>query len=416
LNKNKIINDPVYGFVAIPTGLVFDLVQHPYFQRLRYIKQVSMTHLVYPGALHTRFQHAIGAMHLMSMALETLRSKGVIISADEEEAVLSAILLHDIGHGPFSHSLEHSLIEGVSHELLSSLLMDRINHDLGGRLSLAITIFNNKYERKFLHQLVSSQLDVDRMDYLNRDSFFTGVSEGVISFDRIIKMLNVVEDEIVVEYKALYSVEKFLIARRLMYWQVYLHKTVIGAEQLLIKILQRAKYLTAAGHKLFSTPAFHWFLSQQVNKTNFLDDPLHLDWFTRLDDTDIMSAIKTWERHEDPILSAMCQRVMKRNLYRSVMSDKPFLPEYVDLVKAKVQAEMGVAQEDIHYYVFMQEIQNRAYNSSRDQIKILLKSGELVDIAEASDLGNLEALSKNVAKYALCYPKEVGYVAITSIK
>jgi HD superfamily phosphohydrolase len=415
LNKNKIINDPVYGFVAIPTGLVFDLVQHPYFQRLRYIKQVSMTHLVYPGALHTRFQHAIGAMHLMSMALETLRSKGVIISGDEEEAVLSAILLHDIGHGPFSHSLEHSLIEGVSHELLSSLLMDRINHDLGGRLSLAITIFNNKYERKFLHQLVSSQLDVDRMDYLNRDSFFTGVSEGVISFDRIIKMLNVVEDEIVVEYKALYSVEKFLIARRLMYWQVYLHKTVIGAEQLLIKILQRAKYLTAAGDKLFATPAFHWFLSQQVNKTNFLDDPLHLDWFTRLDDTDIMSAIKTWERHEDPILSTMCQRVMKRNLYRSVMSNKPFAPEYVDLVKAKVQTEMNVAQEDIHYYVFTQEIQNRAYNSSQDQIKILLKSGELVDIAEASDLGNLEALSKNVAKYALCYPKEVGYVAITSI-
>ncbi|WP_313266257.1 HD domain-containing protein [Sphingobacterium sp.] len=416
MNKNKIINDPVYGFVAIPTGLVFDLVQHPYFQRLRYIKQVSMTHLVYPGALHTRFQHAIGAMHLMSMALETLKSKGVRIAEEEEEAVLSAILLHDIGHGPFSHSLEHSLIEGVSHELLSSLLMDRINNDLGGRLSLAITIFNNKYERKFLHQLVSSQLDVDRMDYLNRDSFFTGVSEGVISFDRIIKMLNVVEDEIVVEYKALYSVEKFLIARRLMYWQVYLHKTVIGAEQLLIKILQRAKYLTAAGDKLFATPAFHWFLSQQINKSNFLDDPLHLDWFTRLDDTDIMSAIKTWERHGDHILSEMCQRVMKRNLYRSIMSDKPFTPAYIDLVKAKVQERMGVAQKDIHYYVFTQEIQNRAYNSCKDQIKILLKSGELVDITEASDLGNLEALSKNVAKYALCYPKEVGYVAITSSK
>jgi len=416
LNKNKIINDPVYGFVSIPTGLVFDLVQHPYFQRLRYIKQVSMTHLVYPGALHTRFQHAIGSMHLMAMALETLRSKGVSISDVEEEAALSAILLHDIGHGPFSHSLEHSLIEGVSHELLSSLLMDRINKDLDGRLSLAITIFNDKYERKFLHQLVSSQLDVDRMDYLNRDSFFTGVSEGVISFDRIIKMLNVVADEIVVDYKGLYSVEKFLIARRLMYWQVYLHKTVIGAEQLLIKILQRAKYLTAAGHQLFSTPAFHWFLSQQINKSNFLDNPLHLDWFTRLDDTDIMSAIKTWECHEDHILSTMCQRVMKRDLYRSVLSNKPFSREYIDLVKAKVQAEIGVAMEDMHYYVFTQEIQNRAYNSSQDQIKILLKSGELVDITEASDLGNLEALSKNVAKYALCYPKEVGYVAIPSVK
>ncbi|MDQ1152688.1 HD domain-containing protein [Sphingobacterium zeae] len=416
MNKNKIINDPVYGFVSIPTGLVFDLVQHPYFQRLRYIKQVSMTHLVYPGALHTRFQHAIGSMHLMAMALETLRSKGVFISDTEEEAALSAILLHDIGHGPFSHSLEHSLIEGVSHELLSSLLMDRINQDLDGRLSLAITIFNNKYERKFLHQLVSSQLDVDRMDYLNRDSFFTGVSEGVISFDRIIKMLNVVADEIVVDYKGLYSVEKFLIARRLMYWQVYLHKTVIGAEQLLIKILQRAKYLTAAGHQLFSTPAFHWFLSQQINKSNFLDNPLHLDWFTRLDDTDIMSAIKTWECHEDHILRTMCQRVMKRDLYRSVLSNKPFSREYIDLVKAKVQAEIDVAMEDIHYYVFTQEIQNRAYNSSQDQIKILLKSGELVDITEASDLGNLEALSKNVAKYALCYPKEVGYVAIPSVK
>ncbi|MDM1295440.1 HD domain-containing protein [Sphingobacterium sp. N143] len=411
MNKNKIINDPVYGFVAIPTGLVFDLVQHSYFQRLRYIKQVSMTHLVYPGALHTRFQHAIGAMHLMSMALETLRSKGITISEEEEEAVLAAILLHDIGHGPFSHSLEHSLIAGVSHELLSSLLMDRMNQDLGGRLSLAIDIFNNKYERRFLHQLVSSQLDVDRMDYLNRDSFFTGVSEGVISFDRIIKMLNVVNDEIVVEYKGLYSVEKFLIARRLMYWQVYLHKTVIGAEQLLIKILQRAKDLTASGTALFCTPAFHWFLSQEVDRTNFLDNPLHLDWFTRLDDTDIMSAIKTWEKHEDKILSRMCQRVMKRDLYRSVMSNKPFSMEYIDKVKSRVQACLGVEEKDLHYYVFTQEIHNRAYDPTSDQIKILLKSGELVDITEASDLGNLEALSKNVSKYALCYPKEVGYIA-----
>lgn len=416
MNKNKIINDPVYGFVAIPTGLVFDLIQHAYFQRLRYIKQVSMTHLVYPGALHTRFQHAIGAMHLMSMALETLRSKGIAISKEEEEAVLAAILLHDIGHGPFSHSLEHSLIEGVSHEWLSSLLMDRINQDFEGRLSLAIDIFNNKYERKFLHQLVSSQLDVDRMDYLNRDSFFTGVSEGVISFDRIIKMLNVVNDEIVVEYKGLYSVEKFLIARRLMYWQVYLHKTVIGAEQLLIKILQRAKYLTATGTALFSTPAFHWFLSKQVDRTNFLADALHLDWFTRLDDTDIMSAIKTWEGHEDKILSRMCQRIMKRDLYRSVMSNKPFAAEYVEEVKVRVQQAMGIGRDEMHYYVFMQEINNRAYDPAKDQIKILLKSGELVDITEASDLGNLEALSKNVAKYALCYPKEVGYIAIPSIR
>lgn len=406
----------MYGFVSIPSGLIFELIQHPYLQRLRYIKQVSMTHLVYPGALHTRFQHAIGAMHLMSLAIDTLKGKGVDISEEEKEAALAAILLHDIGHGPFSHSLEHTIIDGVSHELLSSLLMDRINNEFGGKLDLAITIFNNKYHRKFFHQLVSSQLDADRMDYLNRDSFFTGVSEGVISYDRIIAMLAVVDDQIVIEEKGIYSVEKFLIARRLMYWQVYLHKTVVGAEQLLIKILQRAKQLASGGNTLFATPAFNWFLTQKIDKNNFLEDALHLDWFTLLDDTDIMSAIKTWAHHEDSILCMMCQKLMSRELYRTIMSNVPFSKELMDEVYRRVKEYFQVSDDELQYYVFTQEIQNSAYDSHNDPIKILMKTGEISDIAEASDLSNLEALAKKVRKFVLCYPKELGYIAIPAKK
>ncbi|WP_400262222.1 HD domain-containing protein [Sphingobacterium sp. SG20118] len=412
MNKKKIINDPVYGFVSIPSGLIFDLIQHPYFQRLRYIKQVSMTHLVYPGALHTRFQHAIGAMHLMSLAIVTLKAKGVAISEEEEEAALAAILLHDIGHGPFSHSLEHTIINGVSHELLSSLLMDRINKDFEGKLDLAIIMFNNKYQRNFFHQLVSSQLDTDRMDYLCRDSFFTGVSEGVISFDRIIAMLFVVDDELVVEQKGIYSVEKFLIARRLMYWQVYLHKTVVGAEQLLIKILQRAKQLSNSGVSMFATPAFSWFLTQKIDKSNFLADESHLDWFTRLDDTDIMSAIKTWVQHEDKILRVMCQKLMSRELYRTVMSNEPFSEELMAEVYRRVKSHFHASDDELQYYVFTQAIHNSAYDIHQDTIKILMKTGEISDIAEASDLSNLEALAKKVQKFTLCYPKELGYISI----
>lgn len=412
MNKKKILNDPVYGFVSIPSGLIFELIQHRYVQRLRYIKQVSMTHLVYPGALHTRFQHAIGAMHLMSLAIDTLKSKGVVISAEEEEAALAAILLHDIGHGPFSHSLEHTIIDGVSHELLSALLMDRINKEFGGKLDLAITIFNNNYDRKFFHQLVSSQLDADRMDYLNRDSFFTGVSEGVISYDRIIAMLTVVDDQLVVEEKGIYSVEKFLIARRLMYWQVYLHKTVVGAEQLLIKILQRAKQLSSDGTTLFATPAFSWFLTQKIDKRNFLLHDTHLDWFTHLDDTDIMSAIKSWTQHEDDILRMMCQKLMSRGLYRTIVSNVPFSKELMDEVFRRVKDHFQVSDENLQYYVFTQAIQNSAYDSDNDTIKIFMKNGEIKDIAEASDLSNLEALAKKVQKFVLCYPKELGYIAI----
>lgn len=410
MNKKKIINDPVYGFVSIPSGFIFDLIQHPYFQRLRYIKQVSMTHMVYPGALHTRFQHVIGAMHLMQLAIDTLRSKGVLVSDEEEEAALVAILLHDIGHGPFSHSLEHTLIEGVSHEVISSMLMDRLNVELGGKLTLAITIFNDKYPRRFLHQLVSSQLDTDRMDYLNRDSFFTGVSEGVISFDRIIKMLAVKDDELVVEAKGIYSVEKFLIARRLMYWQVYLHKTVVGAEQMLIKALKRAKELSNQGYDLFATQALQHFLKNKVNADNFTTEESHLNWFTKLDDTDIMSAIKSWVNHEDKILSTLCSKLMRRDLFRTELRSQDFSEEEIAMVRDKAKQHFDLSEAEVDYFVYHQTIYNSAYSADKEPIKIINNKGKLLDIAEASDLSNLEALSKKVVKYALIYPKELGFV------
>ncbi|SMG35173.1 HD domain-containing protein [Sphingobacterium psychroaquaticum] len=410
MNKKKIINDPVYGFVSIPSAFIFDLVQHPYLQRLRYIKQVSMTHLVYPGALHTRFQHVVGAMHLMSLAIDTLKSKDVEISPEEEEAALAAILLHDIGHGPFSHSLEHTLIEGVSHEMISALLMDKLNEEFEGRLTLAITIFNDQYPRKFFHQLVSSQLDTDRMDYLNRDSFFTGVSEGVISFDRIIKMLHVYNDELVVEAKGIYSVEKFLIARRLMYWQVYLHKTVIGAELMLIKILARAKEISAQGASLFATQALRHFLTNKVDIHNFLEDPVHLTNFMRLDDTDILSAVKEWAFGEDKILRVLCTKLMQRNLLRTELRNASFSEEEVKQVRAKVKAHFRLTEEEVDYFVYTQVVRNSAYDLKQNNIKILNKQGVVQDITEASDLSNLEALAKSVEKYAISYPKEVGLV------
>lgn len=410
MNKKKIINDPVYGFVSIPSDFIFDLIQHPFLQRLRYIKQVSMTHLVYPGALHTRFQHVVGAVHLMGLAIDTLRSKAVEINDDEEQALLAAILLHDIGHGPFSHSLEHTLVEGVSHEIISSLLMDRLNEEFGGKLDLAITIFKDQYHRKFFHQLVSSQLDIDRMDYLNRDSFFTGVSEGVISFDRIIKMLNVNAGQLVIDAKGIYSVEKFLIARRLMYWQVYLHKTVLGAEQMLIKVLYRAKELSTAGVSLFATRALRHFLENKITIDNFMQDPAHLDWFTKLDDTDIMSALKEWVYQDDQVLSTLCRKLMNRDLLRTVLRNTPFSKEEVDLVKLRVKSYFGLADHEVDYFVYTQVIKNSAYDIDHDNITILNKLGNVQDITEASDLSNLEALAKTVHKYTISYPKEVGFL------
>jgi len=407
LKKKKIVNDPVYGFISIPGGLIFDLIEHPYFQRLRYIKQVSLTHMVYPGALHTRFQHALGAMYLMGLAIETLRGKGVEITIEEEEAVLIAILLHDIGHGPFSHSLEHSIVEGVSHEDISGLIMDELNKKFDGQLTMAISIFRNNYPKFFLHQLVSSQLDTDRMDYLIRDSFFTGVTEGVISFNRIIKMLNVFNNELVVEEKGIYSIEKFLIARRLMYWQVYLHKTVISAEQMLVKILHRAKLLSLQGQDLFATPVLKHFLTTGITKEAFERNPEHLAAFVKLDDVDILASIKVWTSHSDKTLSLLCNRLMNRQLnYVEMSNDKPDEKLLTKLKKAAIDY-FDISESEVDYLVYSKTISNSAYQVGDGSIKILMKNGTIKDITQASDLSNLEVLSKKVQKYIVSFPKDL---------
>jgi hypothetical protein len=407
LKKNKIINDPVYGFISIPSGLVFELIEHPWFQRLRYIKQLGMTHLVYPGALHTRFHHALGAMHLMCMAIETLRNKGHEISEEEEEAVIVAILLHDIGHGPFSHALERTIVEGISHEDISTLMMSRLNEQFGNRLSTAIEIFNGTYHRKFLHELVSGQLDMDRMDYLNRDSFFTGVSEGVISFDRIIKMLNVVADHIAVEEKGIYSIEKFLIARRLMYWQVYLHKTVVSAEQLLSKILKRARGLALNGETLFATPAFSHFFVNTISKQEFFSGDGHVGIFASLDDNDVMSAVKVWAGHDDFILSRLCRMLMQRHLYHVDITNEAPDIKLVRRLTNKAAEIYPVSEEELSYFVFSDTITNSAYKPGSGSIRILMKNGQVQDIARASDTESLEALSTTVKKYILCHTKNL---------
>ena len=406
-NKRKIINDPIYGFVSIPSELIYDLINHPYFQRLRRIKQLGLTNLVYPGALHTRFHHAIGAMHLMQEAVLTLKQKDVIISEEEEEAVLIAILLHDIGHGPFSHALEHSIVKGISHETISSLLMDRLNKEFKGSLSLAIKIFNGAYNKLFLHQLVSSQLDMDRLDYLKRDSFFTGVSEGVISSDRIIKMLNVVKNELVVEQKAIYSIEKFLIARRLMYWQVYLHKTVLSAETLLVTILKRAKELAAKGHELFATPALQLFLKHDFKKIDFKKDESLLDKFSKLDDSDVMASIKVWSENPDKILSKLCSNLLDRKLFRIEMQSASIDSNYKNKLLEKVCKAYKITKKEASYFVFTDKVNNSAYNADKFNINILMSKGQLLDVAEASDQLNIQSLSKTVTKYFICYPKEI---------
>ena len=405
MNKKKLFNDPVYGFVSIAYETVFDLIEHPYFQRLRNIKQLGLTHLVYPGALHTRFHHALGAMHLMGIALETLKNKGVAITEEEAEAVTIAILLHDIGHGPFSHALESCIVPGVQHEALSVLIMHRLNKTFNGKLSLAIAIFENKYEKKFLHQLVSSQLDMDRLDYLNRDSFYTGVSEGVIGFDRILKMLHVVNDELVVEEKGIYSIEKFLISRRLMYWQVYLHKTVIAAEQLLVKIFQRAKAIANKGVPLFASPSFNLLLANKISTEAFYENELYLDAFMKLDDSDLFSAIKVWAEHEDPILAKLCKLLIDRKLFTIEMQNETFTPKSIQAHKGKLTISFPLTSEELDYFVFSGKITNNAYNMEVGKINILTKSKGLIDIADASDNLNLSALSKTVEKYFICYPK-----------
>lgn len=407
LNKRKIINDPIYGFVTIPSDLIYDLINHTYFQRLRRIKQLGLTNLVYPGALHTRFHHAIGAMHLMQEAVLTLKQKEVVITEDEEQAVLIAILLHDIGHGPFSHALEHSIVKSIHHETLSSLFMDKLNKEFKGKLTLAIKIFNNNYKKQFLHQLVSSQLDMDRLDYLKRDSFFTGVSEGVISSDRIIKMLNVVNNQLVVENKAIYSIEKFLIARRLMYWQVYLHKTVLSAETLLVNILKRAKEISAQGINLFATPTLSLFLTNNFTENDFKKDESLLDKFAKLDDNDIVASLKVWADNNDKILSKLCTNLLNRKLYKIEIQNNVISVAYKNKLLDKICEQYKISRKDAAYFVFTDSVNNSAYNANNFNINILMSNGQLIDVAEASDQLNIQSLSKTVTKHFICYPKDI---------
>ena len=400
----KILNDPVYGFITIPDGLLFKIIEHPYFQRLRRIKQLGLTHLVYPGALHTRFHHAIGAMYLTNQAILVLKSKGHEITDEESQATLLAILLHDVGHGPFSHALESSLVCCMPHEKLSELFMQKLNNELNGKLSLAIKIFRNEYPKKFLHQLISSQLDMDRLDFLKRDSFFTGVSEGVIGTERIIQMLNVVDDEIVVEAKGIYSIEKFIVARRLMYWQVYLHKTVISAEYMMVKVLNRAKYLVEKGDELFATPALKFFLSNNISESDFTNDVL--DKFAKLDDFDILTSIKVWADSDDKILSFLCKSIINRKLYKIQIQNTPFEEDLIVQIKEKAKKIYKVNNDEVDYYVISSNTQNNAYNLKSDKINILYKNGVILDIANASDQLNLTALATTVSKFFICYPED----------
>jgi len=405
LNKRKIINDPIYGFITIPDELIYDLINHPYFQRLRRIKQLGMTNLVYPGALHTRFHHAIGAMWLMVEAIKVLQSKGIDISKEEEQGAIIAILLHDIGHGPFSHALEHTIVHGISHEDISEMLMNKLNKEFEGKLSLAIKIFNDKHPKKFLHQLVSSQLDMDRLDYLKRDSFYTGVSEGVISSDRIIKMLNVLNNQLVIEEKGIYSIEKFIIARRLMYWQVYLHKTVLSAENMLVKILLRAKELASEKKELFCSPALNKFLYNRYSKKDFDKNPEVLELFAKLDDYDIFGAIKVWADNEDEILSYLCKCLIDRNLYKIEIQNEEFKESYIKAKKKDIATKYNIKKEDLDYFVFSSSVANEIYNVDKIGITILFKNGKTKDISKSSDQLNVEVLNKTVKKWFICYPR-----------
>ncbi len=405
VNKRKILNDPVHGFITIPDELIFGLMNHPCFQRLTRIRQLGLTYLVYPGALHTRFNHAVGAMHLMDEATEILKQKGFEINNEEKQAALAAILLHDIGHGPFSHALENSLIHNVSHEDISLKLMEKLNQELGGQLTLAIKIFKGTYKKKFLHQLVSGQLDVDRLDYLSRDSFFTGVSEGVIGTERILKMMTISNDELAVEEKGIYSVERFIIARRLMYWQVYFHKTVVAAEQMLIAALKRAHDLALNGEKIYAPPALAFFLEKNNNKTNL--NATTLENFVDIDDSDILSCLKVWQYHNDAVLSRLAANLLNRKLARVIIESKPISKKNRDDLLKKISKTYNISAEDASYFLSYGEIENNAYAPGIDKIWIAYKDGTRKDITEASDQLSYGTISKTVVKYFLCCPKEI---------
>jgi HD superfamily phosphohydrolase len=408
MNKKKIFNDPVYGFVTVPTELLFDLIEHPYFQRLRRIQQLGLTNFVYPGALHTRFHHALGAMHLMQLALRTLKDKGVKISAAEGEAAQIAILLHDIGHGPLSHALETAIFQDVPHEQLSLYLMERLNEQFHGKLSLAMEMFQGSYAREFFHQLISSQLDMDRLDYLNRDSFYTGVEEGRPGADRLIKMLQVANERLVLEEKAVYSVENFLVSRRLMYWQVYLHKTVTSAEQMVIRVMQRARDLARAGVHVPGSSCLTYFLGRAVTIADFQEDSEILNRFVQLDDVDIWSAMKAWMSHDDTVLSFLAKSLLNRQLFKIVIRSEPYDDDFQLGITELIAESFQLPLDEARQLMITGRLSNTAYDSnSQETIDILTKLGKVVNVTEASDLPNIRALSQKVQKYYICYPKEI---------
>ncbi len=405
MNEHKIINDPVFGFIKIRRGLLYDIVQHPLFQRLNRIVQLGLASVVYPGARHTRFQHSLGALHLMSEAVKSLTEKGIYIFDMEEEAVQAAILMHDIGHGPFSHVLENTLISGISHEEISLMMMEQINRDLKGQLNLAISIFKDEYPNKIFHQLISSQLDMDRLDYLRRDSFYTGVTEGNIGSARIIKMLNVADDRLVVDAKGIYSVENYLTTRRLMYWQVYLHKTTVGYEKILVNALKRAKLLAREGREIFASPALGYFLNNDINAAWFDSHEEALSNYAELDDSDIWSALKVWRHHDDKILATLATDLVDRRLFKVEVTEEPPTEEYLAAIRSRIVDTMGISNEDASYMMSLTEIGKDMYNPEDDSIGILYKDGTVRDIAEASEILNVQLLSKKIRKYYLCYQR-----------
>ena len=405
MNDSKIINDPVFGFIKIPRGLLYDIVRHPLFQRLNRINQLGLASVVYPGARHTRFQHSLGAFHLMSEAILSLQQKGQFIFDSEAEAVEAAILMHDIGHGPFSHVLENTLISNISHEDISLMMMEQINRDLGGRLNLAISIFKDEYPKRFLHQLISSQLDMDRLDYLRRDSFFTGVTEGNIGSARIIKMLNVVDDRLVVEQKGIYSLENYLTTRRLMYWQVYLHKTTVGYEKVLVNMLTRAKELAKQGKPIFASPSLAYFINNDVDAKWFSEHEEALKMYEELDDSDIWSAMKAWKHSDDKILSTLACDMLDRQIFKVEIHDEPITDERIEQLQTEIAQKMGIDKKDAHYLMSVNRIQKDMYSIDDDSIDILYKDGSIKDISEASEILNVALLSKKIRKYYLCYQR-----------
>lgn len=408
--KNKIINDPIYGFITVKDPLIYELIDHPYFQRLRRISQLGLTYLVYPGAYHTRFHHAIGAMHLMGRAIYTLRQKGHEITLEEERGVLIAILLHDVGHGPFSHALEHTLIPGVSHEALSLKIMEELNQEFDGALTLAIDIFTNNHPKAFLHQLISSQLDMDRLDYLRRDSFYSGVTEGSVNSERLLTMLNVKDDQLVVDSKGIYSVEKFLVARRLMYWQVYMHKTVLSAEFMLVNILKRAKYLANQGVELTGTQALKHFLHADYTWNDFEENPAILKKFLELDDFDVMSGIKDWANHSDLILSDLSSRIINRNLLKIRLQETPFEEELAEKMAEGIRNQYGFTHGEERYMLIVDKVKNHAYNNKKGHINLLYKDGHTSDISTAADQMTINALSEPVERHFICFPRELRHL------